>query len=309
MYFQIAVSYRVGVTTVHRIVARVCKALWNALQPEYLPHPTSDTWKSSAEAFEAAWQMPHCCGAIDSKHVVTECPANSGSLYYNYKGTFKIVLLAVVDSNYCFIVVDIGNYGRNSDGGIFAKSTFGQALLQAQVPLPSPSPLLNAPELGNVPYFLVGDEAFPLKSCLMRPFPGRSLNKEQRVFNYRLSRARRVVENAFGILAMRWRIYRRACNLTPDHVESVVKATVTLQNYLQRQSSTANTSCSSDAGENEPRSVDQPDDVTSSALSDLAGLSRSKATKQAMEVRQKLAQYFGTSGSMPWQQRIVDRAE
>jgi len=55
-------------------------------------------WNKYAEEFDAAWQMPHCCGAIDGKHIMIDCPTNCGSLYYNYKGTFSIVLLAVVDS-------------------------------------------------------------------------------------------------------------------------------------------------------------------------------------------------------------------
>jgi len=51
-----------------------------------------------------------------------------------------------------------------------------------------------------MPYVFVGDEAFPLKKYFMRPYPGRLINsQEKKVFNYRLSRARRVVENAFSM--------------------------------------------------------------------------------------------------------------
>ena len=57
-------------------------------------------------------------------------------------------------------------------------------------------------------YFLVGDEIFPLKAWLRRPYPG-NLIDSQKVFNYRLSRSRRTIGNTFGILASRWRLFRR----------------------------------------------------------------------------------------------------
>lgn len=75
------------------------------------------------------------------QNTFTQAPANSGSLYFNYKVTFSIVLLAIVDADYRFLVVDVGSYGSNSDGGIFANSVLGKALGDGTLNVPSPSEL------------------------------------------------------------------------------------------------------------------------------------------------------------------------
>jgi hypothetical protein len=68
-------------------------------------------WKLLALDFESRWDFPNCIGAIDGKHIQTVKPTNSGSMYFNYKKTFSIVLLAVVNANYQFIMVDVGTIG------------------------------------------------------------------------------------------------------------------------------------------------------------------------------------------------------
>ncbi|GFO12727.1 nuclease harbi1 [Plakobranchus ocellatus] len=85
-------------------------------------------WEEKAVSYQQRWDYPHCVGAIDGKHVVIEAPANSGSLYYNYKHSFSIMPLAMVDADYKFVYVDIGAYGKQPDGGIFAVSSLGRAL-------------------------------------------------------------------------------------------------------------------------------------------------------------------------------------
>lgn len=127
-YKTIGYNYRVGDRTVSRIVENVCHAIWNNLQQMYMSVPIETEWKEIAENFMNKWQFPHCLGAVDGKHISIKCPPNAGSQFFNYKHFHSIVLLAVVDANKKFIIIDVGSMGRFSDGGIFADSEFGQKL-------------------------------------------------------------------------------------------------------------------------------------------------------------------------------------
>ena len=174
--------------------------LYGKHSPEFLTAPQSNVeWKRISDGFESTWNFPHCIGAIDGKHITMQAPANCGSQYYNYKGTHSIVLMAVCDYNYCFTLLDIGDYGRQSDGGIFSNSLFGRAMESESLFIPDPDNITG--QTSPTPYFFVGDAAFPLKRYMLRPYPGKYLPDNKRIFNYRLSRARRVIENTFGILA------------------------------------------------------------------------------------------------------------
>ena len=104
---------------------------------------------------------------MDGKHILIRPPPNTGSYYYNYKHTFSIVLLAVVDANYKFLYVDVGCNGRVSDGGVFKNSNLSAALEHNTLDIPSPEPLPG--EEFKLPYMLVADDAFPLKN-IQKPF-------------------------------------------------------------------------------------------------------------------------------------------
>ncbi|KAK8770263.1 hypothetical protein V5799_013272, partial [Amblyomma americanum] len=130
---EVALAFRVGISTVAGIIHFTCRLLWKVLQPLCLKMPTTERWQEIANGFHQKWNFPHCVGAVDGKHVQIQAPPNSGSRYYNYKGTYSIV---------------------------------------------------------------------------------------------------RCVESAFGVMASRFRIFRRVINLKPENVDFVVLASCALHNFL-----------------------------------------------------------------------------
>ncbi|KAL3191502.1 hypothetical protein MRX96_059871 [Rhipicephalus microplus] len=204
---NVALAYRVGIETAQRSIHVTCRAIWARLKDHFMKVPTKADWAKIASDFTRRWHA-----------------------FFNYKGTFSIVLMAMVDSSSKFVLVDIGAEGRQSDGGVFKNTKFGKALTEGQLDIPSLGQLPGTTKVA--PYAFVRDEAFQLRRDFMRPFPARLLEDERRVFNYRLSRARRCAENAFGITVARWRILLRTIQLLPKNVDYVVKAACVLHNFL-----------------------------------------------------------------------------
>ena len=135
-FMTIAFSYRVGLSTVSGIVREVARAIWTALVEDTMPVPKAEYWRAITAQFQERWNFPHCFGAIDGKHVVIQSPCNSGSLFFNYKSTYSLVLLAVVDADYLFRVVDVGGFGRTSDSGSLRNSAFGEGLRDGTLNIP-----------------------------------------------------------------------------------------------------------------------------------------------------------------------------
>lgn len=140
--------------------------------------------------------------------------------------------MATCDSYYRFTLVDIGAYGYNHDSTIFQESLFGRALLNEGLDLPNNANLPGT--IINMNHFVVADQAFPLHERIMRPYPGHHLGEQKHIFNYRISRARRTIENTFGILVQRWRILKAPIIASVEMCEKFVKASVVLHNFLQK---------------------------------------------------------------------------
>jgi len=231
-YHSLAFNFRVAHNTICLFVPEVCDAVVMEFENDVFVTPsTPDSWKEVAGNFGKRWNFHHACGALDGKHIAIKKPKKSGSAYYNYKGFFSIVLLGLVDAEYKFLWANVGAEGSASDCGVFNRSSLEHCLRDETLGLPLPEPLPSDDR--DTPYFIIGDDAFPLRTYLVKPFSHRYLNHEERIFNYRCSRGRRVVENAFGILASRFRCLLTTLATTPETATKITKACLILHNVMR----------------------------------------------------------------------------
>ncbi|XP_065316345.1 uncharacterized protein LOC135925093 [Gordionus sp. m RMFG-2023] len=194
-------NYKLGVSTIKQIIGDTIKALWDILQPIHMMVPTLQMFEEVAQGLEEMWNFPNW--AIDGKLCKTNKPPHTGTQFFNYKHGFSIILQALVDHNGKFMVIDVGSYGSQSDGGVFANSLLSKRIENGELPIPPPKLLPNSNIV--VPHVILGDGAYPLKRYLMKPYI-KNNNDDSKIFNYRLSRARRIVECSFGVLTSKWRI-------------------------------------------------------------------------------------------------------
>ncbi|CAH2013722.1 unnamed protein product [Acanthoscelides obtectus] len=163
----------------------------------------------------------------------------------------------------------------------------GKRFEQNLMSVPAPRFLPGQNEICS--YVLIGDEAFALKPYLMRPFPYKQtltdVRKEK--YNVRLCRARRVVENAFGILSQKWRIFYRPLETKVDTTILIVRAACVLHNFLLSKS----------GDDKYFQFLDSPEPVLG-AFTDITNDPR-RAARLAFSTRDKFVNYFNSDMPMP----------
>lgn len=174
-----------------------------------------------ATGFQERWNFSHAVGCLDGKHIRILCPKKSGTMFYNYKNFFSIVLQAVADHRCRFIFVDVRGYGKQSDGGIFSASSLSTFLEKYHTNLPPSSHIEGI--VTDMPFVILADDAYKLKTYIMKPYSRRNLSHEEKIFNYRLSRARRCVECVFGIMTAKWRLLGKCIETNVGKAERIVK--------------------------------------------------------------------------------------
>lgn len=193
-------------------------------------------------------------------------------------------MLAIADADYCFTAIDVGSYGANTDSNILKNSALGVKLRAGNLNIPQAQTLPYEETGKPMPFVIVGDEAFAQSEHIMRPYSKRNLSMKQRVCNYRISRARRLVECTFGILANKWRIFHRPLDVQTKLADDIVKSCCVLHNFVRRRDG-----------------IRVEDECYECPLEGLSGHGL-RADYSGIEVRDYFSNYFiSPQGSLPWQ--------
>lgn len=198
---------------------------------EYMPQPTTEQLVKVANHYYRRWGFPNCIGSVDGKHCQVKCPPKTGSTYFNYLKFFSIVLQGVADADKKFLAIDVGGYGRQHDATTFKSSRLYSRLSRNEFNAPAHMKIPHTDI--RLPTFLIGDAAYPLSTFLMRPYAGRNLPAMQETFNERLSRARKCIECAFGILVRKFGIFGKSIETKESTACLIIKCACILHNFIR----------------------------------------------------------------------------
>ena len=298
---SLSFQFRIGRTTISNIVMEVCVAICDVFGKDYLRTPNqANKWDEIAQLFQSRWNLPNCIGAIDGKRILIQKPAYAGSHFHDYKGNESIIALIVAGPEYECLYVDIGTNGRNPDGHAWSRCSLKKALDDRENPLNIPVPCPLPGRTTEVPFVLVGDEAFPLSKFMLKPFPSKNLTVEHRIANYRISRA----------MGNRWRCFRSPFSLPPCKVQQITLAVLTLHNWLRADATSRNIY-------SPPTLIDREDpeagEVTAGlwrtntptdSFLDLRSSSSRNYTNEAKGMREEFTSWFNNEGDLPWQRKM-----
>jgi hypothetical protein len=246
-----------------------------------MPQPSLEKWQDIRYGFENSANFPNCIGALDGKHVRIIKRIKSGSRFFNYKHYFSIVLLAICDANYYFTFIDVVLMGKTVIPMSSKRVFFGKKIEKNELGIPQARPLPDTNER-FLPHIIVADEAFGISQHVLRPYARKNLNYKKKIFNYRLTRARRFIECTFGILSNKWIIFHRPMNVDVKLAVSIVKTCCLLHNFVRVR---------------DGYNFEQTLTVVGLENFEVTGA----VTRSCNSTRDSFANYFISTGKVPWQ--------
>ena len=229
-YRNIGHLFGISRSSVCLIVLEVCQLIMDILMPKHIKKPEGNQLKEIVEVFERKWGFPQCVGAVDGSHIPIIAPPEYHTDYFNRKGWHSVILQGVVDPCYRFWDINVGWQGSVHDAGVFRNTDLYKYGDNGRL---FPNWKVQYHNV-DVPLSVIGDHAYPLLEWVMKPYSdtGR-LTRQQLNFNYHLSRARNVVENAYGRLKARWRCLLKWNGSSLQNVCVQIAACCTLHNICE----------------------------------------------------------------------------
>jgi hypothetical protein len=213
-------------------IREVCSVITKGLS-KFIKFPRGQQLWQVIDDYESRWGFPMCAGAIDGTHIPIIAPTESRTEYVNRKGFHSIIMQAVVDSNYLFRDVVVGWPGSVHDARVFSNSAIFRKGNEGKLFPSNFSREINGEDISPV---ILADPAYPLLSWLMKGFDAKGdLSRKERLFNYRLSRARMTVENTFGRWKGRFIRFGKRVDMEVQNVVTVVLASCILHNICESQ--------------------------------------------------------------------------
>jgi hypothetical protein len=217
---QIADRFNVSLSSAHRRLNSVINFILT-LRREFIKWPDYDQMQNISIQFRRKQGIRNVIGAIDGCHIKIHKPKDNQESYYNRKGFHSLLLQGIVDNTKLFLDVYCGEPGSIHDARLLRKSNI---YLKAQDPNFFAS------------YFLLGDSAYPCTNWLVTPFKDNgALTRLQKLFNYKHSATRMVVEHTYGLLKGRFRRLLHLDNLSLKFCVKCIMACCILHNICIKE--------------------------------------------------------------------------
>ncbi len=230
-YRTIGNLFGISASFVCLCVRVVCHAITKRLA-KFINFPKGNQLLEVIEGYEKTWGFPMCAGAIDGTHIPILAPSESHAQYVNRKGYHSILMQAVVDCNYLYRDVVIEWPGSVHDARVFSNSAIFKKGNEGKL---FPNELTKEINGEEIPPFIVADPAYPLLTWVLKGYPNDNAPRRERVFNYRLSRARVTVENTFGRWKGRFIRFSKRVDMEVSSLVNVTYASCILHNVCELQ--------------------------------------------------------------------------
>lgn len=228
-YRTIGNLFGVSRSFVCQCIQEVCKAIAKRF-PKVINFPKGDDLLQVIRGYEDKCGFPMCAGAIDGTHIPILAPNKNHNDYVNRKGFHSVLMQAVVDCNYLFRDVVIGWPGSVHDAQVFSNSTIFEKGNENSL---FPDDLTREICGVDVPAVIIADAAYPLLPWLLKGYPMNEATRSQRLFNYRLARARMTVENTFGRWKGRYIGFTKRVDMDITALVHVILASCILHNICE----------------------------------------------------------------------------